>query len=93
MSNLNKWYMYNVVCYDGVDSWVIKFIAHEDSELCHNEVQHYMQQFADVEVVKVDGLYPMTTEQIIEFYNMPDGGEHSSQEKQYKAAHVWAEMF
>ena len=89
----SKWYMYNVVCYDGVDAYVVKFIAHTDSELCDIDVRKHFSQYSDTEVVKVDGLYPLTIENIIAFYNMKDGGEHSSQQKEYRAAHTWAEMF
>lgn len=45
-------YVYNVVCYDGVESYVIKAIANND-----DEVLFQMQSYGDLEVLKIDKLH------------------------------------
>lgn len=59
-----KYWMYNVVTYDGVDAFVSKFILpaelHLDEAISIFAVMGY-----DCEVLKIDALYPMTFDNII----------------------------
>lgn len=45
-------YVYNVVCYDGVDAYVIKVIASSQEQVISQ-----MLQYGDMEVLKVDKLH------------------------------------
>jgi uncharacterized protein YuzB (UPF0349 family) len=45
-------YVYNAVCYDGVESYVIKVIAVDDGQ-----VREELAQYSDLEVLKVDKLH------------------------------------
>ena len=45
-------YVYNVVCYDGLDAYVVKAIANNEEQ-----VLAQMAQYGDLEVLKVDQLH------------------------------------
>lgn len=57
-------YLYNVVMYDGVISWVKKFVLREKS--AKKDIAKYLKD-TDIEAVKLDKLYPITLENVIDY--------------------------
>ena len=54
----------NVVVYDGVDSWVVKFVLKEKT--AKRDIFKYYE-YSDARVVKIDNLYPFTLEELIAY--------------------------
>lgn len=66
----NKWYLYNVVFYDGVDAFVSKFVASADETDARKHIVSYTA--GNGEVLKLDKLYPLSFEDIIAMKNVSD---------------------
>lgn len=66
----NKWYLYNVVFYDGVDAFVSKFVASADETDARKHIVSYSH--GNGEVLKLDKLYPLSFEDIIAMKNVSD---------------------
>lgn len=64
----NKWYLYNVVFYDGVDAFVSKFVASADETDARKHIVEYSA--GNGEVLKLDKLYPAPFEDIIAMKNV-----------------------
>lgn len=62
--NMNKWYLYNFVFYDGVDAFVSKFIVPENTSL-ENARELISKMGYDGELLKIDRLYPLTFDNIV----------------------------
>lgn len=54
----------NVVVYDGVDSWVVKFVLKEKT--AKRDILKYYE-YSDAQVLKIDNLYPFTLEELIAY--------------------------
>ena len=54
----------NVVVYDGVDSWVVKFVLKEKT--AKRDILKYYE-YSDVQVLKIDKLCPFTLENVIAY--------------------------
>lgn len=75
-----KYSMYNVVWYDGVDSFVIKWIlptneqqAIKELQQAIKELQHYWNsQGYDVEILKLDKLYGVSFDNIVSMKHYGD---------------------
>lgn len=57
-------YLYNVVLYDGCDSWVKKFVLREKS--AKRDIEKYLIK-TDCKAVMLDKLYSVTLENVIAF--------------------------
>lgn len=57
-------YVYNVVMYDGVDSWVSKFVLKEKT--AKKDIEKYLSN-TDCKAVMLDKLYSVTLENVIAF--------------------------
>lgn len=64
--------LYNVVMYDGVISWVNKFVLREKS--AKKDIAKYLND-TGIEAVKLDKLYPITLENVIAYKNSYDASE------------------
>lgn len=63
-----KYWLYNLVIYDGVDAFVSKFIL--PAELSLNEaVSIYAKMGYGGELLKIDPLYPLCFDNIVAFKN------------------------
>ena len=64
---MNKWWMCNVVWYDGVDAYVSKFVLRCDENGVTQESEGLVGQYlnGNGEVLKIDRLYPVTLENIV----------------------------
>ena len=65
-------YVYNVVMYDGVISWVKKFVLKEKS--ARKDIIKYLNG-TDIEAVKLDKLFPITLENVIAYKLSDDASE------------------
>ena len=64
--------LYNVVMYDGVISWVKKFVLKEKS--ARKDIIKYLNG-TDIEAVKLDKLFPITLENVIAYKLSDDASE------------------
>ena len=64
--------LYNVVMYDGVISWVKKFVLKEKS--AKKDITKYLND-TDIEAVKLDKLYPITLDNVIAYKTSNDASE------------------
>lgn len=64
--------LYNVVMYDGVSSWVKKFVLKEKS--AKKDINKYLED-TDIEAVKLDKLYPISLENLIAYKISGDAPE------------------
>ena len=64
--------LYNVVMYDGVISWVKKFVLKEKS--ARKDIIKYLNG-TDIEAVKLDKLFPITLEKVIAYKLSDDASE------------------
>lgn len=63
---MNKWWMVNVVWYDGVEAYVSKFVLKIEGEDKTEAEKMVKTHLADSgEVLKLDVLYPVTLENIM----------------------------
>jgi hypothetical protein len=67
-------YLYNVVLYDGVNSWVNKFVLKGKS--AKKDIDNYLKN-TDAEAVKLDKLFSVTLENVISYKTEGDA-EHIS---------------
>lgn len=65
-----RYSMYNVVVYDGVDAYVIKFVLQTDETQAINVLKEYwFSNGYDGEILKIDRLYPLELRNIIALEN------------------------
>lgn len=57
-------YMYNVVMYDGVNSWVSYFVLRKKT--CKKDIERYLAEY-DAKAVYLDELYEVSLENILSF--------------------------
>lgn len=61
-----RYFMYNVVIYDGVDAYVSKFVLETDETQAINVLKEYWSSNGyDGEILKIDRLYPLELRNII----------------------------
>lgn len=88
---MNKWYLYNVVFYDGVDAYVSKFVASSDEKDAHKHISSYAA--GNGEILKLDKLYPLTFDEIMGMKNIKSEDEIPGDAEKRCAVERWIEMY
>ena len=65
-----RYSMYNVIIYDGVDAYVVKFVLLSDEQQAMYDLKKYWSAFGyDGEILKIDRLYSLELRNIIALEN------------------------
>ena len=93
---MKKWFLTNVVWYDGCYAYTSKFILKVDEnwEDVTEESEHALRKYLDGngEVLKIDKLYPVDFDEIVAFGNLSNSTIEADKEK-YSAYERFKEMW